>query len=615
MTLLLSMESVSKSFGARPLFKDISISFDDSEKTGLIGPNGAGKSTLLKIIAGVESLDSGSLTMRRQLRLGYLPQEDRFAAGLRVREALVAALAGDKRAGEAGDEHELETQADIQLGKMGFDDPDRKVESLSGGWRKRLALGRELVRKPELLLLDEPTNHLDLDGITWLEDLLAAAPFAFLLVSHDRYFLENVTNRVVELNSTYANGYLSVQGSYSDFLDKRDEHLAAQSAQQQALASRVRREVQWLRRGAKARTTKAKGRIAEAGKMMQDLSDLQARNAAAKSLEIDFAATNRQTRKLLAARKVTKALAGNVLFRDLNLTLSPGMKLGLLGPNGSGKTTLIRLLAGSLEPGSGEVWRADGLKIVVFDQSRERLDTRQTLRQALSPGGESLSYRGAPMHVSGWARKFLFRPEQLDMGVADLSGGEQARILIARLMLQEADVLILDEPTNDLDIPSMQVLEDSLQEFAGAVVLVTHDRYMLDRVCTEVLALDGKGAASPFASYLQWQTARDASEQARKIEAQRETKSAQAAAARSAAAAPADAPRRLTYMEQRELEQMESAIEAAEKELHLRQQRLDDPAVLADRHRLSACCVEVDAAQEKVRSLYARWEDLEARKR
>ncbi len=359
-----------------------------------------------------------------------------------------------------------------------------------------VALARQLVRDPDLLLLDEPTNHLDLEGILWLEELLSAARFSFLVISHDRYFLENVTNRVIDLNQSYADGYLSIKGTYSDFLLKRDEYLDAQAARETALASRVRREVEWLHRGAKARRTKAKGRIQQAGQMMEDLAELKTRNAGQSAMQIDFSATHRQTRKLLSAKDVKKEMGGRLLFDHLNMVLSPGTRLGLLGRNGSGKSTLIRLLSGQLQPDSGEVWLAEGLRVVVFDQSRRQLDRNLTLRQAISLNGtDTVVYRDQGMHITAWARQFLFRAEQLDMPVSNLSGGEQSRVLIARLVQQPADLLILDEPTNDLDIPSLEVLEESLSDFPGALLLVTHDRFMLDRVSTELLALDGQGGA------------------------------------------------------------------------------------------------------------------------
>ena len=599
MALLLSCDSISKSFGARPLFTGIMLHLEDNQRTGLIGPNGSGKSTLLKILAGVETADSGAITSRRQIRLGYLPQNDIFPPGMTVEQVLLEELSDAH-----GDEHEHQTQAGILLGKIGFVDVDQPVEALSGGWRKRLAVARELIKKPDLLLLDEPTNHLDVEGILWLEKLLLDAPFAFLLVSHDRYFLENVTNRVIELNDSYANGFLSHNGSYSEFLQKREEYLEAQVSFEQSLAGRVRREIEWLQRGAKARRTKAKGRIEEANRMIGDLAEVKARNAKREAAAIEFAGTQRQTRKMLVAKKVGKSLGGRLLFGDVDFILAPGTRLGFLGPNGSGKTSLIRLLTGELAPDSGEIIRADALRIVTFDQSREQLNKTETLRRALSPGGDNIVYRGEGMHISGWARRFNFRSDQLDMKVGELSGGEQARILIARLMMTPADLLILDEPTNDLDIPTLEVLEDSLEDFPGALVLVTHDRFMLDRISTELLAIDGKGGARLHVDLAEWERAQE--------EAAKPVQTPKKSSAKATSKTPPGL-KRLTWNEQREWEQAEEKIMLAETELESHQKALDDPAVSRDHIKLTQCCREFEAAQETVRKLYARWEELEAK--
>ena len=602
MSILLNCDSLEKSFGSRAIFRGLSIRFDDSERTGLIGPNGSGKSTLLKILAGVEQPDGGAIESRRNLRMGYLPQHDVFPDGSTPLEIVTAAQHDNL---SHADEHEREVEAQVLLDKVGFTRTDQPVESLSGGWRKRLAIARALIRKPDLLLLDEPTNHLDLEGILWLEKLLANAPFAFVLVSHDRYFLENVTNRVVELNRAYEGGYLSINGSYSDFLERREEYLAAQQRTEQALAGQVRREIEWLRRGAKARTTKAKGRIQQAGRMMDDLAELRTRNADAGKLEIDFNATRRQTRKLLSAAGVTKSLGGRTLFRDVDFVLSPGTRLGLLGPNGSGKSTLIRILSGETQPDAGGVVRAEGLRVIVFDQNRAQLDKSATLRQALSPKGDMLVYRDKPIHVSGWARRFLFHTEQLDLPVGDLSGGEQARILIAQLMVQPADVLILDEPTNDLDITSLEVLEESLRDFPGALVLVTHDRYMLEQLATELLALDGEGGAQAYASLSQWEARQEEKARVKEAPVRAKTENAKPRAAQKV---------RLSWNEQRELEGMEEKILQAEAEVESLQQAMGNPATIADHEKMRDVCTRADAAQRRVSALYSRWQELEAKR-
>ncbi|HLK56472.1 MAG TPA: ABC-F family ATP-binding cassette domain-containing protein, partial [Chthonomonadaceae bacterium] len=483
MSLLLSVQSLSKAFSARPLFTDITLGISEGERLGLIGPNGSGKTTLLHILSGAETPDSGEVSKRRDVRLVAVAQEDAFPPEQTVGDILTSAIAH-----EPLEDYERTALLKRVLAQVGFAEDAQQAGALSGGWRKRLALARALIQRPDLLLLDEPTNHLDLNGVLWLEALLRSAPFAFLLISHDRYFLENVTNRIIELSRAYPEGYLSVKGAYSDFLTRKQDFLTAQAQQQHALEGQVKREVEWLRRGPQARTTKAQYRIDEAHRLIGELAEVKVRNAQDKTVDVDFSASGRKTKELLVAKNLSKALGGRTLFSNLNLTLMPGAKLGLLGPNGSGKTTLLRLLTEELTPDTGVIRKAEGLRVVYFDQARAPLDRQQSLRRALSPESDNVVYRGASMHVSAWARRFLFRPEQLEMPVGALSGGEQARILLANLMRLPADILILDEPTNDLDIPSLEVLEESLSDFPGALVLVTHDRYMLDTVSTELLA-------------------------------------------------------------------------------------------------------------------------------
>src|SRR5688572_26466690 len=495
-SVLLSLESVSKSFGSRPLFEDLSFTLFDGDHVGLVGPNGSGKSTLMKILAAIEEPDSGRRALRKGVRVGYVPQDPVFAPGKTVEEVLLESLRDD----HSLDEHEKFARVSLTLGKAGFTDRDAITDTLSGGWRKRLAIAHELAREPDVLLLDEPTNHLDVEAILWLEGLLKSDPQAFIVVSHDRYFLENITKRMLELNRAYPGGLLQVDGTYSDLLVRRDEVLRNEAVYQETLANLVRREVEWLRRGPKARTTKAKARIQNAERLIDDLAETRDR-AQSFSAEIDFTASQRKTKRLWSG----KGLAKRQLFSNLDVLLTPGARLGVLGPNGSGKTTLLRVIVGELEPDAGTIEKADGLRVVYFEQNRESLDPNLTLRRALAPEGDTVVYGGRAIHVAGWAKRFLFRTEQLETTVSRLSGGEKARIVLARLMLQPADLLVMDEPTNDLDIPTLDVLEESLLEFPGALVLVTHDRYLLDRVSTQVLALDGKGGAEYFADYEQWE--------------------------------------------------------------------------------------------------------------
>jgi len=597
-TLLLSCDSISKGFGARPLFEDLSFGISEGDRVGLIGPNGSGKSTLLKLLAGIEEPDSGTRSLRRGTRMGYVPQDPEFPAGKTVEETLVEALADDH-----AEDYEKDLRVAIALGRAGFNDPQQRVDILSGGWRKRLAIARALVQQPDILLMDEPTNHLDVEGILWLEDLLQSEPLAYLVVSHDRYFLENVTSRVLELDRRYPEGIFQAQGSYSDFLQKRDEVLRNQAEYQASLANKVRNEVEWLKRGAKARTTKAKGRIQEANRMIAELEEMKARTGAAANARagIDFNASDRKTKKLLVTEGLTKSFESRRIVRNLDLKLTPGMRLGLLGPNGSGKTTLLSMLDGTLEPDAGTIQRAEWLRVVRFEQSRETLDKTVSLRRALAPEGDSVLYQDRSIHVAAWAKRFLFRTEQLDTPVSRLSGGEQARILIARLMLRPADLLILDEPTNDLDIPTLEVLEDSLLEFPGALVLVTHDRFLLESVSTLILALDGQGNSEFFADYAQWESARQSAPPPSK------------STAAKASPKPAKEAKRLSYKEQQEWEKMEGAILEAENRLAAAQAGVEDPAVATDPAALQERCNELEKARQGVEKLYARWAELEAK--
>ena len=596
MPLLASCNSLSKTYGSRTLFENISLGISEGERLGLIGPNGSGKSTLLKILSGQLEPDSGTVSLRRNTRVGYVPQETDFPPGQTATDVIAQAIAGERL-----DDLERAARINLTLGRAGFTDGSVAADSLSGGWRRRLAIARELALAPEVLFLDEPTNHLDLEGILWLEKQLAAAPFASVVVSHDRYFLDNVVNAMAEIDKVYPEGLFRVNGSYSDFLEKKGDFLRAQSSRQESLANIVRREMEWLRRGPKARTGKSKARIDEAGRLMKDLSDLEARSVKAVT-QIDFTATDRRTKRLVSVESVARQLGGRTLFRDLSFVLAPGTRLGLLGRNGTGKTTLLRLLAGEQEPDSGRIERAPALRIVYFDQAREQLDRSQTLREGLGAHGDHVIYQDRPIHVAGWAKRFLFDSGQLDRPIASLSGGEQARVLIARLMLRPADLLLLDEPTNDLDIPTLEVLEESLGEFPGALVLVTHDRFLLDRVSTMVLGLDGQGTAEMFADYWQWEAA----------QGRAAPKPDKEATTTVRAAAPG-ARKKLSYLEAREWEQMEGRILEAEGELEALQAEMQSPDVVSDGLRLHACYQKVQAAEARVSELYARWAELEAK--
>jgi ABC transport system ATP-binding/permease protein len=600
---IINAQKISKSFGANPLFQNISFTVSEGDRIGLIGPNGSGKSTLLRILAGDVSPDSGDIAVRKRIRLSYVEQDSKFKPGATVRSVAQSAM---ERGGVP--ESERGTRFAETLGRAGFEDIDADASALSGGWQKRLAIVEAIVQGPDILLLDEPTNHLDLAGIEWLETLLEAAPFACIVVSHDRYFLENVATEMAELNRTYPDGLLRVSGGYSQFLEKKEEFLHAQSKRQEALENLVHREIEWLRRGAKARTRKSKARIDKAGDLMAELADLNARRRSGTAL-IDFSATDRKTKRLIELEDVSCEVAGRSLFAGLDAVITAGMRVGLVGPNGSGKTSLLRILRGESLPTSGQIRRADWLRIVYFDQSRE-LDPDITLRRALAPEGDSVVYQDRVVHVASWAAKFLFSGEQLNQPVGKLSGGERARVLIAQLMLQPADVLLLDEPTNDLDIPTLDILEESLLEFRGSLVLVTHDRYMLDRVSTVVLGLDGQGRAGLFADYSQWESWLEENEQVER----NDMRAGARAIVPPENAGQSPGKKKLSYLEMREYDSIEQRVAEAELVLQAKREQLEDPEIVSDGPRLVAANAEMEAAQEKVDQLYSRWAELEKKK-
>ncbi len=600
-------KGLSKSFGATVLFREIDFQIDEGDRIGLIGPNGSGKSTLLGVLAGLIDSDDGEVARRRLTKLSYVAQVSEFKSGVTARDVVHAAL---KEA--QVHESEWEGRTAETLGRAGFEDFDTEAVTYSGGWKKRLSIAQALAQEPDVLLLDEPTNHLDLAGIEWLEELLAGASFACVVVSHDRYFLENVATEMVELNKQYPEGMLRVHGNYSQFLEKKEEFLESQAKRQESLENRVKREMEWLRRGPKARTTKSKARIGSANELIGELKDMKGR-AQVSSAGIDFSATDRQTKRLVELKDVRLHLGGKPLLNGLSFQINAGMRVGLVGPNGSGKTTLLRLLLGQIEPDGGEIRPANMLRTVYFDQTRV-VNEKVTLRRALAPEGDSVIYQDRVIHVASWASRFLFTGEQLNQPVERLSGGERARVLIANLMLQPADLLLLDEPTNDLDIPTLEILEESLLEYTGALVLVTHDRYLLDRVSTVVLGLDGMGHAERFADYLQWEKW----QKDQKLRATRGTGvQARAAAAGQPAVAEAEAPqagkKKLSYMDARDYATIEARILAAEEVLSAKQGMLEQPDVAIDPIRLQTALADAQAAQEAVETLYARWAELEAK--
>ena len=506
------------------------------------------------------------------------------------------------------DEYERAGRIAQALGRAGFADGRAEVAALSGGWRKRLAIARELAGEPDVLLMDEPTNHLDVEGILWLEGLLTErGQRACLVVSHDRYFLEHVATRMLEVNRVYPSGLFETEGRYSEFLTRRDEFLRGQAAYEESLANTVRREIEWLRRGAKARSTKAKGRIKEADRLIEELGDARAR-AATRSADIDFTASGRRSRRLLVAQGPDQIARRPE--RSCGASISSSRRARASGS--WGRTAAAR-------PPCSTCWRARSRPTRARSSARRTCASSgssssgrgsirtQSLRRALAPEGDTVTFQGRTLHVAAWAKRFLFPSDQLEVSVGRLSGGEQARIHIARLMREPADLLILDEPTNDLDIPTLDVLEESLTTFEGGLVLVTHDRFMLDRVATGIVALDGRGGAETFADYAQWELARSTSR--RNAGPPLTLPSPQRGEGEKARARS----KRLGYLEQRELDAMQAAIVEAETAREMCRRAAEDPGIASDPAGLQARYAALEDARAEVDRLYARWAELEAK--
>jgi ATP-binding cassette subfamily F protein uup len=606
--ILLTAHELTKAFPTRPLFKGISFSIENGERVGLIGPNGAGKSTLLKILAGKIHADEGKISAQRGLRVAYLEQDPQFEPEDNIHSAVMAG---------ASDPHDWEEIAYGQsiMSKLSLSegadlDPETPISSLSGGWKKRVAIARELMRRPDLLLLDEPTNHLDVESIMLLEDLLSESTFATLTITHDRLFLQRVSTRIIELDRRHADGILSVKGDYAAYLEARDNLIAAQEKQETKLRNTLRRETEWLRRGPKARTTKQQARINSAETLRQEVVELTSRNRN-ETVRLEFQSAERNPKRLIEAKGISKAYNGEVIIPMQDLLITPKSRIGLIGANGCGKSTLIRMLTGAETPDTGSVYHADQLQIAYFEQNRESLDPNQTLVDALVPDGAFVEFAGNRVHVKGYLARFLFTYDQMDLPVAKLSGGEQARLLIAKLMLKKAQILILDEPTNDLDMATLDILEDVLKDFSGAVILVSHDRYFLDHVANKILAFgrDAKGnkTIEPFVGLEQWEIWHESQ------------KNILPAANKSPVAAePVRAPekspkKKMSFKDQHELENMEKNIKKAEQALAALAEESNKPANASNSMKLSELSEKMSAAQVEIDRLYGRWAELESK--
>lgn len=582
----------------RPLFENLTFTIEEGDRIGLIGPNGAGKSTLLKILSGQIPYNDGEIHSQQGLRIGLLEQSPKFVD----EDTIYSAILSGTRDPDDWESMSLVHEYISKLGLSQFGE-DALVSTLSGGWKKRVALARELVKNPDLLFLDEPTNHMDIEGITWMEDFLSRARFALLTITHDRLFLQRVSNRIIELNPRHKDGLLSVQGDYVKYCEVRDQLILAQENREIILKNTLRRETQWLRQGAKARTTKQQARIKAAGELEKQVSELEERNIN-RTARLSFVQSERNPKKLLEAKNISKVYGDRTVFKNVNLTLGPGSRLGILGQNGAGKSTLIRTLLKTEDPTTGSVVHADQLRVAYFDQTRDALDPEETLIKTLCPVGDYVEFNGQNVHIKSYLDRFLFTQQQMQMKISNLSGGEQSRVLVARLMLKPANLLVLDEPTNDLDMATLNVLEQCLVDFNGAIILVTHDRYFLDQVANQLLAFPPIETNNPelatFAAFSQWEDWVPESKPLVKEEVKTEAK--------------AEKKAKLSFKDQFELDNMEKTIAEAEAKLEKLTAESSLPENASDAGKLNELSKLMSAAQVEVDRLYARWSELEKKK-
>lgn len=589
--ILLSAHEVEKSFANRVLFKDLSLGIEERERIGFVGPNGAGKSTLLKILAGEVDSDGGTISKKKGLRLAFLEQNPSFSPQDTILQAILKkTLDPDDATAKA-----YELMARLELADYGG---DFLVSQLSGGWKKRVALARELVSDPDLLFLDEPTNHLDISSILWLEEYLRQARFSLLMVTHDRLFLQRVANRILDLDPRNPNYLLSVNGEYSQYLETKEIELAALQRQEKVEKNRLRRETEWLRRGSIARQTKQSARIEAAHELKDTVQDLKNKNQNRK-VDLSFGEAERSPKKLIEATQISKSFGSRVLFENLDILITPKTRLGLLGNNGCGKSTLIKVLLGIEAADSGTIKRADGIEHAYFEQSRETLNQELSVLKNICPDGDHVSFQGNFVHVRSYLDRFFFTGQKVEIPVKKLSGGEQARLRLAQLMLKQSQILVLDEPTNDLDTAMLESLERSLSEYHGAVIIVTHDRYFLDAVANQILAFPD---LHKFSGYYQWEEWFQ--EHGGQTKGPTKKTEGGSGAKRS----------RLSFKDKFELENMEATILKLEDDLGKLQKESESPVALSNHVRLSEIHTLIDKLQSEIEKKYQRWSELEAQR-
>jgi ATP-binding cassette subfamily F protein uup len=624
---LVTLDHVSIAYGHLPLLEDVSLQIEPRERVCLVGRNGTGKSTLLQIVSGEQPPDNGAIWRQPGIRIARLVQDVPLSADKPVFDVVAEGLGGLSRlvsayhhaateVAERGDEaslatlgrlqHELEERdgwtieqrVEMVLARLDLP-PDTIVDTLSGGWRRRVLLARALVASPDLLLLDEPTNHLDIEAITWLETFLAEFPGAVLFVTHDRAFLQRLATRIVELDR---GSLTSWPGDYGTYLRRKEELAAAEATQQEKFDKHLAGEEVWLRRGVKARRTRDEGRVRA---LMAMRLERAARRTQPGTARISIELADPSGQLVFEARGISKAYGNTTVIRDFSTRVMRGDRIGLIGPNGAGKTTLLRVLLGEVTPDTGEVRHGANVQVAYYDQQREQLDPERTVFDVVGEGNDTVTVNGRSRHVQGYLRDFLFAPERARSPVKALSGGERNRLLLARLFTRPANVLVLDEPTNDLDLETLELLEAQLVEFPGTLLLVSHDRAFLDNVVTSTLAFEGNGVVSEYVGgYEDWLRQRPAETPAETTPQTEPAPPARGTPDRS----------RLSYKERKLLEQMPATIEALEQEQRQLNEAMAAPEFYKEgSEKIKDVLARLGALEAEIHEAYARWHELESR--
>lgn len=596
---LIKLENIQKRIGNRELFQGIDLTVHKGDKIGLIGPNGAGKSTLLKIIADVTEYETGEIDIAKGVRISYLPQTEQFDETKSLIDVVIESMDDMPL-----DYDEKRTKAVFALNKVGFieDIEATKVSEISGGWRKRLAIACATAQEAELVLLDEPTNHLDLDGILDLEQTLKAAEFGFIVISHDRRFLHNITSKTMEINAIYPRGFFKQDLAYEDFMKKREEYFANEQSTRDSLKARLKIEQEWMARGAKARTTKQEARIDSFYEMQDQLKDLNKRLSMKRSQErsFEFASTERKTKRLITLNNISKKFGDKTVLHKFNLNLGPKTCIGLLGRNGAGKSTLQNIIAKKLKPDTGTVKYVDNLKVSIFDQARKDLALTLTPRVLFCGSADSVIFQDRLVHINVWMKYLQLRHDQVDTPIKNLSGGEQARLNLGLIMLERSDVLLLDEPTNDLDIESLNMLEKALQTFPGAIILISHDRKLVEAVSTKILGFVDNADLQDFADVEQWQNYMNGitkTQEVKKVESKEVKEDYRNRD-----------PKKISFKDKYEYENMEDTIANLESELETLQA---NPVDANDFEAFQAYCDKMSEVQTTLDNKYTRWSELE----